>query len=1110
MALKFICGNCGSGKTFSCFNEIKNCIENGEEAIMLVPEQYSMEHEKKLSVFLEKGKKCHANVYSFMRFAYTMFCNLGGISREYVKKSGKNIIMSRLLINNRKSFKAFGTSASYAGFASELTRLISEFKRYNIPPASFAETADLLPENSYLKNKLLDLHKVYSEFENKISENGFDTDDNLMFLKKLLEGYNGFSNTSFFIDSFTGFTPSELSVIELLIKKAKNVSVALTIGDDSEDSVFEPAIKTKNTLLSIAEESGVNILPEIRLSGNKNPEKNPYLALLPGLVFSKTPGVITENPESITLLKAGSIYEEVSFAAQKIAKECRLGGERFSGFKIVVPDMAEYAPLIKEIFPLYDIAFFIDEKTDILNHPLISLTICSLEAISTNFGREAVFKYLKNGMLFENAEKIDVLENYCLKSGIKWSCFETDEKWQDSDVKAIKDEVLSPLLRLKKSLLSCETIKDFCTAIYNHAQDLQIPEKLQKSIDYFSENNEAVLAEEYSKIYGIFIETLEELVKTLGNEKIKLKEFSDLWQLALSDFEISLIPPCIDRVEITSAARFEGKEAKRLIIMGASGDNLPKTTADEGVLKSSDRESLAALGLMLAPPVREKLADADFSVYRLLAAPEKEIVISYPAADKEGAQVQPSVIIPKILHAFPKLSLKSFSDMPPEDTFLSPGEGLCAFLKTASAASLSGNPLPPKNAVASWYKNNPKWKTIYENAESALKYVNAPSPLPGDMVKKALGGEIALSVSQLERYAKCEFAYFMQFLLRAKEREIYKITAIELGSIMHRAIEEFSLGLAKSGKSWETIDEKYIKENIKTIISSCTEEMAGGILKSTKRFLYFSSKTERILERAIKLISDQFKNSDFKPLGYEIDFDNRGAYPPIELDVDGEKILLRGKIDRADVLNDGDEQYVRIVDYKSGNKTLAFSDVYFGLSLQLLTYLNALLKSLSKKGTIKVRPGGALYMRIANPIIPKKRPVSSEEADAEIKKALKMNGILIENEDVVKRMDKLMITASDVIPASLKDDKLKASSSLANPRQFKALLEYSEKKAKDLAKNILSGQIALNPVVSANEDACKFCPYGVACGFDKSLCSTRELSAMSKEEFFKETAKEEE
>lgn len=172
MSLKFIYGRSGSGKSYYCFQDIKRKIEENSDKklILLVPEQFSFQSEKNLINYIGERAVSRAEVLSFKRMAYRVFNEVGGVTHRYMNESGKNMLLYSILNELTGELKIFNNAANKNGFVSTLSDIITEFKRYNLPPEMIKEYLEVAEEreDNILKGKLQDIYLIYSKFQDSI------------------------------------------------------------------------------------------------------------------------------------------------------------------------------------------------------------------------------------------------------------------------------------------------------------------------------------------------------------------------------------------------------------------------------------------------------------------------------------------------------------------------------------------------------------------------------------------------------------------------------------------------------------------------------------------------------------------------------------------------------------------------------------------------------------------------------------------------------------------------------------------------------------------------------------------------------------------------------
>jgi len=345
------------------------------------------------------------------------------------------------------------------------------------------------------------------------------------------------------------------------------------------------------------------------------------------------------------------------------------------------------------------------------------------------------------------------------------------------------------------------------------------------------------------------------------------------------------------------------------------------------------------------------------------------------------------------------------------------------------------------------------------------------------------------SVSRLESYASCAFSYYLQYGLKVRERDIFRLSAPDVGTFIHTVIDRFSHELTENGMSWRTMDKQWCTQQVGILVDEILGNMEGSIFDSSPRYRYFIERLKRVITKAVWVIAEQIRRSSFEPIGYEISFGDNKEIPPICLKLpNGEEIRLVGRIDRIDAMKSDEGTYLRIIDYKSGSKAFKISDVYYGLQMQLITYLDAIWENGIEGVENPILPGGILYLKIDDPIIRVNGNISEEEIENEIMKQLRMKGLLLADVKLIKGMDSQIDGDSLIIPARInKDGSLGRSSSAATMKQFEALTRHVKEILKKLGQDMLSGKVDISPYKHKNNTSCTYCRYSSVCQFDPSL-----------------------
>ncbi|MBV7276313.1 helicase-exonuclease AddAB subunit AddB [Clostridium sp. PL3] len=1141
MSLKFIFGRSGSGKSHYCLNDIKKRIEESciQQLILLVPEQFSFQAQKNLIETVGEAGMLKAQVLSFERMAYTVFNEIGGLTRQHINESGKSMIIHKVLEENKEKLKTFGKAARRQGFAKTMCDIITELKRYNINSDVLNNSLDRI-ENENLKDKIQDIVLIFSQFEKRLHKSYVDAEDDLTMLAEKIDNCRLFDETEIWIDEFSSFTPQQYVILEKLMNKARRVNITLCtdcLNGDCEVENTDIFLNTKNTekrILEIIQKNNIKYDKPVALKCEpcyrfKDSKEFQHLQ---HYLFSYPYKTYKKKTDDLYVFKALNKYTEIEETARDIVRICRDEGFRFKDIAVVSGDLDGYENLVRAIFSEYNIPYFIDKKREISSNPIIVLIVSAVEILAKNWSYECIFRYLKTGLLDLHNDEIDMLENYVLANGIRgkrWTqdglwdyrinySFENEEISEEEKellekINNIRHKITKPIIKLSESIKGRKKGLQMCEGLYNFLCEIGVPEKIEGWIKELKESNELDKSNEYAQIWDIVVEVLDQIVEVVGEDTLSMDTFPKILATGFAEYQIGVIPPVLDQVLVGSVTRLKSHDVSALYIIGVNDGIFPAAIPKEGILTDSDREGLRDKGIELAKETRSRAFEEQFLVYTTLTIMSKYLRLSYFMSDEEGKAKRPSMIISRIKKIFPNIveqsnliekpnggeALKSIST--PRATF---NELISNIRKDAEENYIT----PLWYEVYKWYKNNGEWNEKLNSVLEGFNYTNKTQIIDNSKVRKLYGNHMNISVSRLERYVECPFSYFMQYGLKAKARKIYNLSSPDLGSFMHSVLQSFSVMLKEDNLSWKDIDREWCEKNVNNIVDTTIAKIPGSILNSSKRYNHIANGVKKILTRSVWLITEHIKRGEFIPKGYELSFSNSGDFPPITIKLhSGETVSLIGRVDRVDSMEEEQLTYLRIIDYKSGTKEFKLSDVYYGLQMQLLIYLDAMLTELEEKTNKDALPGGILYFKLDDPIIKGKGELTDSEIEKRIIKSLRMNGLLLDSLEIVKEMDSEIEKSSDIIPVSIKKDGTisKSQSSVATLEQFQLLRKYVKDTIGQLCEHILEGNIDIEPCKKKNRNSCEYCIYPSVCQFDTSMKDNkyRFLEDKSEEEIWK-------
>lgn len=809
----------------------------------------------------------------------------------------------------------------------------------------------------------------------------------------------------------------------------------------------------------------------------------------------------------------------MAYAAGQILSLVREKGLRYRDIAIVTNAMSAYEKGLKGILSEAGIPCFVDSRRDISSHPLILLVNSLLECVVYDFRYEAVFSYLKTGLTPMAQEDMDILENYVLAYGIKgykwkkdvWTYgFQPGQEAEQAYLNDLRVQVMTPFapllaLKRKKNL----PLRDWVTALVVQLDTLGIAQKLTALSEAAAAKGNAAKAEEHRQIWQILMDVLQKAVEILGDAPMSLDTFARILSAGLEESSMGLIPPTADSLLVGDIERSRLPDIKALLVLGVNDGILPAPAENTGIFTETEREALTAAGMELAPDGKRKLFEEQFLIYRGLTKPSHALYLTYANGDTEGKALFPSSLIARIGKMYPTLTEERDDVLPL--SALTPG-GCFHQLGAQMRKHVEESPMEPMwQDIYSYFATTPQWQQRLSLLRQGFSVHDRRQKLSPKTAKSLYGKNILSSVSRLERFAACPFAYFAEYGLKARPRQLYQLRTPDLGNLFHQVLEQFAATLKKDGISWQTLTQEETERRMDAAVDEAAPHLGNEILLDSAANRYLIKRLKRISRRAGWTLVRHIQSGMFEPAGYEVGFGPHEALPPIVIGMaDGSKLILRGKIDRVDLLDAEGNKFVKIIDYKSGTKAFDFQDIYYGLQLQLLLYLDAYLKN---HETESYRPGGVFYFRITDPTLSVTEELSTEELETMLYSKMQMSGLVLENETVIKAMDEVFIDpvsggmrlgSSDIIPLKYtKKGTPTASSLLATEEEYNALMAFTAKRAAAIGESMKAGVITPAPYRKQSSTPCDYCVFSSICRYEyKDRPYYRNLKKIGKEDFW--------
>ena len=1118
MSLRFYFGPSGSGKSHRIYEEImqRAAQEPGRNFLIIVPDQFTMQTQKDLVMRSDRGGILNIDVLSFGRLSHRILEEVGTKEMPVLDDTGKSLVLQKIAADLKEQLPAMGSLLHKQGYIHEVKSAISEFMQYGISTQDMDKLIASAEKRGALVMKLRDLKTLYRGFQDYIRDHFITTEETLDVLRRSLVKSKILPDSVVVFDGFTGFTPIQNRLIQELMRVCEETIVTVTIGEeedpyqmDGEQKLFHLSKKTVADLVKLAAEAEVTRREDVFVKGGPNRfAEAPALCYLEQNLFRYQYEPYTEKQHEIHMFEALSPREEVHQTALYIRKLIREEGLTYRDIAVVIGDLEGYASYVETEFGQLEIPCFLDRTRGIVLNPMIEYIKSVLQLYIRDFSYDTVFHFLRSGMADISREEIDELENYVIRTGARgyrtYSRLftrKTEEMQQGSGQEDTEraEETMERLNRIRQQFADTVEILhmaprakagEYVDHLYDFLEQNQVQQKLLNYQQQFEQEGDLAKAREYAQIYRLVMDLLDQIYELLGEEEISLQEFADILEAGFGEITVGTIPQNVDRIVVGDMERTRLKQVKVLFFLGVNDGNIPKNASKGGIISDMDREFLIESGTEMAPSPRQQMYIQRLYLYLNMTKPSERLYLSYAKVNSDGKGIRPSYLIDTVRKLFPQLAVEYPQNRSRLEQIEGRQEGaryLAEELREYADGTLREEERQDFYLMYRAYEADPEGRDRL-TAAAFRRYKE--SGLSRIVARALYGRQLENSVSRLETYAACACRHFLQYGLSLQEREEFGFEVSDMGNVYHAVLENFAGKLAESGRTWWDFDENFATQAIKEAVEGYAATYGETVLYSSARNEYAITRMSRILTRTVLTLQQHLKQGSFQPDDYELSFRFAEDLDSIHVDLsEEEKMHLQGRIDRIDVSEDAEHVYVKVIDYKSGNKKFDLAALYYGLQLQLVVYMNAAMELESRKHPDKeIVPAALLYYHIDDPTIETPVELTQEQINEEILTKLRMNGVVNSDPAVVERLDRFLQDKSKVIPVEKKKDgSFSARSGILSREELQVVSAYVDTKIRQIGREILDGKIAANPYEKGNEEACTYCAYKKVCGFDGSI-----------------------
>lgn len=1048
--------------------------------ILIVPEQFSHEAERRLAVTAGDTVSRYGEVLSFSRLADRVFASFGGGARNYLDHGGRVLAMALAAEKAASRVRQFAAGLRRPEFLVELLTLADEFAGYDVQPETLL-TASRRAEGQFA-GKLEELALLYESYMAVCAAGSADPAEKLSRLRDILPDSGWAEGKTFYVEGFSDFTGLERELLGQLMTEGADLWVGLTTGD-RESAMTKPPRETAGSLRRMAAERNVTVsVHETCLPTGREPAVEQLIRAM----FSPGRETVPAS-DALFLGRFDTVEEECRHSVRRVC-ELAARGVRFRDIHIACTDLAAYRPVLEAAFRKADIPCYISGETDLLSLPVPAGVLGALTAATGRLDYSEVSRWLKSGLAPAQQEQCDRLDSYGFLwnlRGEQWNRplefhpegfgLEWKERHQTAlaQLEQTRQEAMSSLLLLREELRGAANTGEMVLAVHKFLEAIGLRQRLEEQAAEHTAAGRGRTAQELSQIYEALVTALEQTWLILGKTVRSPEDFCRLYRLLLTQYRIGTIPAGLDQVHISSLPDLRQRQADHVLVLGVTDGTFPAYRTGEGLLSEEERQRLLAEGISLAPSRADQMDREISGIHGALSAAGRSLWLSY-AGD------QPAWLLRKAAEAYAGGIVTDH------------GEAVLNVTEFASARVRHGDTTPMEL---------PGLDRLEDGLRQLREY--RFTPLSEETVERLYGKNIYLSASRIDKFAACRLSFFLTYGLKAKADRRAKLDPASYGTMVHDILEHTVNRVMEQGGFRQVAEDVLLD----IALDEMERYVAEKFPRQDQRAAWLLTRSRREVLEIVRDLGQELRVSDFAPAACELKFGHDGQLPPITVDGKKARCVITGLVDRVDLYEEQGKTYVRVVDYKTGFKEFDYTDILCGAGLQMLIYLFALRQYGSeffKKDSLQ--PAGVLYMPARKVHIPTEPLPSDEAVEKAHAKNQRRKGLILDENAVLAAMEEDP-DAPRYMPYTVKKEE--RSGDLASAEQMELLERHVLRKLAQITDEISSGDVTPDPVDRTMHHSCTYCDFADVCHWDLCPHETRILAATPRELFWEKLTQEE-
>ena len=1149
MPLQFLLGAGQNDSTERMIKTAQAWLEQNIEnrVFFLVPNYNKFEQEITLLSAMKKREQkskefssIRTQVFSFQRLAWYFLQRDGKVPGNVLSEAGNAMILRKILHEQREHLTIFRGEVNKTGFIQQLIGFYQEMRIGNIAVDDLGENGS----NQDQVLKLQDLKKVFSAYEDALISYNVTTEDPLQLLLEHLDTQK-LSNYLFIVSGFTRFNAQELNVLNKLMSCGELfVSLELDRAYPNEEpnplNLFVDPGKTYHQLKRYADSQKISVLSD------QFARKYESVFNQLGDFWSSQKKNDLSRTDQIQITKYGTIAEEIRKVGEEIRHLVRDKGYRYKDIQILLRKPQAYNSVLPDLFTKLEIPFYLDETQEMAAHPLIEFLQALFLMDNYHYRINDVFRMLRTELyapfewqtdnwLAEQQrfrETIDLTENVCLAYNFRGSAWTKKADWEfvDYDFEAdvfkdakelekttntVRQSVQKIVPQFFKNIKQAKNGLEAATVFYHFLEASGVKRQLLFWRDQEVAKGNLEKARNHEQTWQALLDLLDEYVLIYGQDTFVWDTFQEIFLAGLMNLTYGKIPTAIDQVRVNDLELARINQMKVTFAIGLNNNDFPARFDDTGLLSAEERADFNQTlpeGKYLPESNGSKVTREPFLAYSVFLSASEKLYLSFASTVEGEKKLEVSSFVRQI-HQGLHLPIKENDSLnlssEPENHIGTMRTLLSDLITLNRLAQDEDRPLLPAWRELQKFIQGSSIASMAQRVFKSLQDLNVPRALLPETAERLYGKDLYVSVSRIENFYNCQYKYFANFGLGLKERTVYGLTPAAAGDFYHEALDHFFRLLREQGLRLTELSEGERSRLADQVLTAVFGELKFAILSSSARMNYIRYQLSRTIQKVSWGLVQQGVRTGFETQRTELVFGSIGGQkgiPGIHLPLsNGGEVAIRGKIDRLDQLSQAESDWLSVIDYKSSPHSFNVADAYYGIAMQLITYLDVAVTDFNQGTEKEIKPAGAYYLHVHNPVL--KDPKNIEK---EMLKAYQYDGLFAKETELYEQLDQSLQEKENSLLFPIKKDKNGQTGIISQSKdkfydldEIELLRKYNREKIQKAGNQIISGEIKLNPTYKDNQRiACQYCPFRSVCKFDAMLKENNyhRLEKLSKEE----------